>query len=495
MTKERTQPERENPYRLLPSVDEVLQDPEVASRLDVVGRELGLGLLQETLDAWRGEIRAGELDAAGLRERLADGGLRRALARRLLKDHKSGMTRLVNATGVILNTGLGRAPVHPEAAAAMEAAARSYVVLEVERFSGARNRRDDRLSVLLSRLTGAEAGIAVNNNAAAVVLTLSTFAAGKNVVVSRGELVEIGGSFRLPDVMERAGVHLAAVGTTNRTRIGDYREAAGGAGLLLKVHTSNYRVVGFTEEVGEAELAALGHELSIPTALDLGSGLLEPARATPLAGRLGQEPLVLDAVETGVDVVMFSGDKLLGGPQAGLLVGKREAIERLRKNPLYRALRLDKVAIAGLERTCELYLEGRGDEIPSRARMIAGESELELDAERVALNLRALDAGFETEVVVTEAQPGSGSAPTVTLPSRGVAVSHPELGPDQLAARLRAAEPPVFARITDGKLLLDMRTLLSGDVERLTRAFAQTQLTDEQADFLDATRGSKARWD
>ena len=395
-----------------------------------------------------------------------------ALAARVRREEKSGLVRVVNATGVVLHTGLGRAPVHPEAAAAMERVARAYAVLEVDRASGRRNRRDDRLSVLLGRLTGAEAGIAVNNNAAAVVLTLSTFASGRAVVVSRGELVEIGGSFRLPDVMERAGVRLAAVGTTNRTRAADYRQAAAetDVGLLLKVHTSNYRVVGFTEEVEERELAALGQELGVPTALDLGSGLLDPEGAQPLAGMLGQEPLVLAAVASGVDVVMFSGDKLLGGPQAGLMVGKRDAIERLRKNALYRALRQDKVALAGLERTLELVLEGRGDEIPARAMMIAPLEELAERAGRVVAALEALP-GFGARAVDTEAQPGSGSAPTVMLPSRGVAATHARLSPDELAARLRAGEPSVFARIADDRLMLDMRTLLPGDEQLLIEAF------------------------
>ena len=465
-------PQQANPFRMLPSVEEVLQDVDVARFVAGVGREVVVGFIQEVLDAWRDEIRAGTLDAAGLAARLEGGGLLGTLAERVRGEEGSGLVRVVNATGVVLHTGLGRAPVHAEAAEAMERTARSYGVLEVDRASGARSRRDDRLSVLVARLTGAEAAIAVNNNAAAVVLTLSTFAAGRSVVVSRGELVEIGGSFRLPDVMERAGVHLVDVGTTNRTRAVDYRKGAveHDTGLLLKVHTSNYRVVGFTEEVQERELAALGAELNIPTALDLGSGLLDPEGARPLQGLLGAEPLVLAAVDSGVDVVMFSGDKLLGGPQAGILCGKRVAIERLRKNALYRALRLDKVTIAGLERTLELYLEGRGDAIPARAMMLRGEDELDAAARALAADLAAL-GGLETEIVASTSQPGSGSAPTVQLPSRAVAVTHPSLSPDELAGALRAGEPPVFARINDGRLHLDPRTLLEGDAARVVEAF------------------------
>jgi L-seryl-tRNA(Ser) seleniumtransferase len=387
-------------------------------------------------------------------------------------EERSGLARAVNATGVVLHTGLGRAPVHPEVAARMAEAARSYVTLEIDRATGQRGRRDDRLSTLAARLTGAEAAICVNNNAAAVVLVLSTFASGRAAVVSRGELVEIGGSFRIPDVMARAGARLCEVGTTNRTRAADYRKGAveSDAGLLLKVHTSNFEVVGFTEEVGARELAALGAELGIPTAFDLGSGLLDPDGATPLAGHLGREPLVHAAVAAGVDVVTFSGDKLLGAPQAGVLVGRRATIERLRKNALYRALRLDKVAIAGLEATLELYLDGRADEIPTRAMLLADTAEITATAERIAAALGAL-GGVRAEVIEAASQPGSGSAPTIELPTRAVAVTHAGCSVDELARALRAGDPPVFARIADGRLVVDPRTLLPGDEDALVAAF------------------------
>lgn len=463
--------ETTNPYRLLPAVEEVLLDADVALFVDSVGREVVTGFVQKILDRWREEVREGTLDSEGLKERLEGGGLLGALAAFVHGEQAGGLARVVNATGVVLHTGLGRAPLHPEAAAAMEEAARSYVTVEVDRESGQRNRRDDRVSVLAGRLTGAEAGLAVNNNAAAVVLTLSTFAAGRRVVVSRGELVEIGGSFRLPDVMERAGVELAAVGTTNRTRAEDYRAAGEGAGLLFKAHTSNYRVVGFTEEVGPRELAALGQELGVLTAFDLGSGLLDPDDALPLADLLGQEPRVREAVASGVDVVMFSGDKLLGGPQAGLIVGRRAAIERLRDNPLYRAFRMDKAAIAGLERTLELYLEGRADELPARAMLTATPERLAERAGDLARQLDELD-GIEAEPVEATSQPGSGSAPTVFLPTTAVAVTHASLAVDDLAARLRSGEPAVFARIVEDRLLLDPRTLLPGDDARVLEAFA-----------------------
>ena len=462
--------EAANPYRLLPSVEEVLSLSGVRALEREIERGLLAGFVAELVARWRAEIGAGELDAAGVTERLARGDLVRSLEARVQGDRQAGLVPVINATGVVLHTGLGRASVHPEAAAAMQRAAQGYCTLEVERASGERNQRDDRLGVLLTRLTGAEAGIAVNNNAAAVLLLLNTFGAGKETILSRGELVEIGGSFRMPDVMERASTKLVEVGTTNRTRLEDYRRGVTGAtGLLIKVHTSNYRLVGFTEEVGAAELAALGRELGVPTAFDLGSGLLEPEGARALT-MLDGEPRVKDAVASGVDVVCFSGDKLLGGPQAGLIVGQQAPIAALRKNPLYRALRLDKVTIAGLEATLNLYLAGRADEIPARAMMLRTAAELRSVAQRLAQSIGALH-GFTTAVVSERSQPGSGSAPGVFLDTFAVRVSAAGLSAGELAARLRAGEPCVFARVHDGALLVDPRTLQAREEPEVVGAF------------------------
>ncbi len=427
-------------------------------------------LVADVLDRWRAEIKAGELDAGGVSERLERGDLERSVGKRVEREEKAGLVHVVNAAGVVLHTGLGRAPVHPEAAAAMGETARRYGTLEVDRFTGQRNRRDDRIAELLGRLTGAEAAIAVNNNAAAVLLLLNTFAAGRQTVVSRGECVEIGGSFRMPLVMERAGTELVEVGTTNRTRAEDFRGAVGErTGLFLKVHTSNYRVVGFTEELDTNGLAALGAELGVTTAFDLGSGLLETEGAEPLDA-MRDEPLVREAIASGVDVVCFSGDKLFGGPQAGFLVGSPAAISALRSNPMYRALRLDKVTIAGIERTLELYLDGRGDEIPTRAMLRRSSAELLPEARALADELARFD-GVHTEVVEDASQPGSGSAPDVFLPTPVVVVSVASMSAAALASALRHGEPPVFARIKDDRLLLDPRTLLEGDRERLIDAF------------------------
>ena len=466
----------DNPYRLLPSVEEVLAAEPVRALLKHAPRDLIVGFIQGILADWRGEIGRGLLGAEELARRVAEGGLVETLRGALHREAGSGIQPAINATGVVLHTGLGRAPVHPEVAQAMARVAGGYCVLEVDRWSGKRNERDGRLSELLRRLTGAEAGIAVNNNAAAVLMTLNTFAADRSTVVSRGELVEIGGSFRMPDVMERAGTRLIEVGTTNRTRLGDFRSAVeehppGTIGLFYKVHESNFRVVGFTATVEPAELAELGRELGVASAYDLGSGLIDPVGATPLAPLLGDEPLVRPAVESGIEVVSFSGDKLLGGPQAGLLVGKRAAIRELRRNPLYRALRCDKVTLAGLEKTLELLLAGRGDEIPTRAMMIAGQDRMRAEAQDLHRQLGAL-AGVQTDIMESESQPGSGSAPGVFLPTWVVRLSIEGLAAGELARRLRAGDPPVFVRIADDFVLLDPRTLLGNDKQDLFRAIA-----------------------
>ena len=460
-------------FRRLPSMDESLRDPRGQALSRRAPRELVQECVERELASWREEIKRGALSGAELDARVESGALFARAGARLERELGRGVVRAVNASGVVLNTGLGRAPVHPEVAEAMRVAAESYCVLEVDRSSGERNQRDDYLSDLLRRLTGAEAAIGVNNNAGAVLLVFNTFAQGRRALVSRGELVEIGGSFRVPSVMERAGAELVEVGTTNRTRIADYAAAIDArTGLMIKVHTSNFRVVGFTEEASADELAALGRERNVTTAFDLGSGLIERAGLEPLAPLLGGEPLLSDAVRSGVDVVTFSGDKLIGAPQAGLLVGRAAAIAKLRKNPLYRALRLDKVALAGLEKTFELLLAGRGNEIPARAMLVATAGELRPRADELARLLLAL-GGLACEVVEEGSQPGSGSAPGVLLPTFSVRVVHARLSASALAARLRAATPPVFARVQADAVLLDPRTLLPGDVERLVAAFRQ----------------------
>ncbi|MHC4264211.1 MAG: L-seryl-tRNA(Sec) selenium transferase, partial [Planctomycetota bacterium] len=344
-----------NPYRALPSVDALLETEAAGALMPEFGRAQVRALLQGILDAWRERIRTEGLDGPAVEAELQAGAILRDLAGRAAVERRAGLRPVINVSGVVLNTGLGRAPVHPEVAEVMARAAAGYCTLEVDRSSGRRNQRDARAGALVAQLVGAEAAICVNNCAAAVLLTLGALAGGgRGVALSRGELVEIGGSFRMPDVMRRAGARLVEVGTTNRTRVGDYARALGDprldVSLLLKVHTSNYRVVGFTEEASLEELVELGRERDVPVAYDLGSGRFEAESLTEL-GALDDELPVARAMQSGVDLLMFSGDKLFGGPQAGLIAGSADAIRRLRADPVYRAVRLDKVALAGLERT------------------------------------------------------------------------------------------------------------------------------------------------
>ena len=461
-----------NAYRLLPSVEEALGREDVQAHASAVPRALLVRFVQDRLEFLRSGIRAQELDHDAVEAAVANFGA--AVGERVRRERKSGVLRAVNATGVVLHTGLGRAPMHPEVADAMGRAAGGYCILEVDRMTGQRNQRDGRLSELVCRLVGGEAAIAVNNNAAAVLLTLNTFAAGRETIVSRGECVEIGGSFRMPTVMERAGTRLVEVGTTNRTRVDDFRAAVGeNTGLLLKVHTSNFKVVGFTEEVESEALGSLGRELGVRTAFDVGSGRVEREDAAPLhhAG-LEAEPLVAEAVASGVDVVMFSGDKLFGGPQAGILVGRREAIKELRSNAMYRALRLDKVSLAGLEHTLQLYLDGRADEVPSRAALLADPERLRSDAARLAEGIQALP-GFSARVDTDGSQPGSGSAPGVLIETTVVRVRCGNLSTGALSERLRLADPPIFARIHDDELAFDLRALLPGELEEILAVMAK----------------------
>ena len=374
--------------------------------------------------------------------------------------------RVINATGIVLHTNLGRAPLALGAAEAVAAAASRYVDLELDLETG---RRGDRLAAVsdkLARLSGAEAAFAVNNNAAAVLLVLNTLALGRQVVVSRGELVEIGGSFRVPEIMERSGVVLVEVGATNRTHLADYERAIGDeTALLLKVHRSNFEQRGFVSEVGLSELSELGRRRGLPVVEDLGSGTLVQIPGLPAeawaSGRLRQ----------GADLVCFSGDKLLGGPQAGILLGRTDLVDALRRNPLARALRLDKLGLAALDWTLNAYLDGRAErDIPVLALLTAPLERLERRAQRLAERLeKAVGARASFRGLAEPGLVGGGSLPGFELPGVAVAV-RAEGGAQRLAERLRQAPVPVLARIHDDELLLDVRTLLDGDEIELEAA-------------------------
>jgi len=369
-----------------------------------------------------------------------------------------GLTRVINATGVVLHTGLGRAPLPDQAARAAASAGRTYGDLEVDRETGKRAARTTRAEGLLCALTGAEAAFVVNNNAAAVLLVLAGLARRKEVLVSRGELIEIGGEFRLPDIMAASGAKLVEVGTTNRTRLADYRAALSPrTGLILKVQPSNYRVVGFAHAASGSDLASLAHGHGIPFAHDLGSGLLDRFPGVPQ-----DEPAVTEALAQGADAVCFSGDKLLGGPQAGIVVGRAEAVGRLRRNPLARAVRVDKMQVAALEAVLRLYaVKGRGA-LPVW-RM------LDAPATGIRERARALASRMDgAEPRPTETVVGGGSMPGYAIPSWALAVSAD--APERLAARLRTGNPSVFCRVEDGNLLFDLRTVDPADDDRLARS-------------------------
>lgn len=374
---------------------------------------------------------------------------------------------VINATGTVLHTNLGRAPLSESALLAVQNAA-GYCNLELNLQDGRRGSRHDHVEKLLVQLTGAEAACVVNNNAAAVLLCLSTVAAGKNVIVSRGELVEIGGSFRIPEVMAAGGARLVEVGTTNKTYLRDYRNAIDeNTALLLKVHTSNYKIVGFTASVDSEELVALGREYGLPVMEDLGSGLFIDLSAHGLE----KEPLVTERVAAGLDLVTMSGDKLLGGPQAGLILGKKDLVERIKKNPLMRALRPDKLTLAALEATLKIYLCGDPlAEIPVLSMLTVPLGTLERRARRLAEKLRAGGGGLLSVTVREDfSYVGGGAMPLTKLPTFVMAVKHKSMPVSAWAEKLRLAKPALVGRIQDDFLLLDPRTFKESQEEEVVR--------------------------
>jgi len=387
-----------------------------------------------------------------------------------IDDRSRGLLRrVVNATGVLLHTNLGRAPLAARAQARLFDACAGYSSLELDLGSGRRRSRLEAIRRLIPAVTGAEAGMAVHNNAAAVYLALTALAGGREVLVSRGHLVEIGGSFRLPDIMAASGARLVEVGSTNRTRLSDYeRGRSRETALVLKVHPSNFRMVGFTEEVSTKDLAAWAESHGLPLLHDVGSGALRQH------GRLAfDEPLVQDSLEAGAHLVCFSGDKLLGGPQAGILAGRRELVEGLARHPVARVVRLDKSLLAALEATLEIYLDAPA-ELPRRIPLLGlldrGREDVAEMAEALARALReALGEGWAMDIVETTGEVGGGSLPGVSLASKAVGLKHPDWTVDQIARALRRSDPPVVGRIERDRFLLDVRALLPGDETLVAR--------------------------
>jgi L-seryl-tRNA(Ser) seleniumtransferase len=465
-------------FQKLPSTDELLRQPDMQALIEREGHSAVTESIRAVLARLRQqigqELAAGQLDEKSLD--LALGGVSTAIERQLRQSLGYSLRPLVNATGVILHTNLGRAPLAASAIDQVRATASAYSNLEFDLSKGERGKRDVHVDRLFQKLLHrnadragdfVEAGhnaaavstIVVNNNAAAVLLGLNSLAEGGEVIVSRGELVEIGGSFRIPDVMSKSSATLREVGTTNRTRIADYERAINDrTRLLLRVHRSNFEITGFTEQPGLDELVALARRRNLPLMEDLGSGALFDLRSVGITG----EPGVLDSLRTGVDIVTYSGDKLLGGPQAGLISGRADLVARMRSNSLFRALRVDKLTYAALEATLLAYVKRDHDAVPVLRMMRLSKDEIARRAGKIVSKVESgasKSARLKMELLDGESVIGGGAAPSAVLPTRLIALTHADLSADELSARLRASSPPIIARVEEGRVLLDLRTV------------------------------------
>ena len=465
-------------FQKLPSTDEVLRRPEMQALTQREGHAAVAESIRAVLARLRQEIAWGEFDEKALT--LAVGGLSAAVERELRQSLSYSLLPLINATGVILHTNLGRAPLAAAALERVQATAGAYSNLEFDLATGERGKRDVHVDRLFRKLLADESveghsvdgvsTIVVNNNAAAVLLALNSLAEGGEVIVSRGELVEIGGSFRIPDVMSKSNATLREVGTTNRTRIDDYERAINECTrLLLRVHRSNFEISGFTAQPGLEELVALALRRNLPLMEDLGSGALFDLRSVGING----EPGVLDSLRLGVDIVTYSGDKLLGGPQAGLISGRADLVARMRSNSLFRALRVDKLTYAALEATLLAYVKRDHDAVPVLRMMRVSKDEIGRRAEEIVSAIGP-DQGkhLKLELVDGESVIGGGAAPSAVLPTRLIALTHGELSADELCARLRANVPGIIARVEEGRVLLDLRTVFPEQDANLTAALA-----------------------
>jgi L-seryl-tRNA(Ser) seleniumtransferase len=451
-------------FRVIPSIEVVRQRPAAQSLALQFGDAAVLGALRASTSALREQLAGGVTPVTSTGDDAVH-WIERDAAARLHRTTAPSLRSVINATGVIVHTNLGRAPLSPAALARLVEIGAGYTNLEYDVAAGRRGSRDTHAESLLCRLTGAESAVVVNNCAAATMLALSALARGREVVISRAELVEIGGGFRVPDIMAQSGARLREVGTTNRTRIGDYALAIGDrTGALLRVHPSNFRIEGFTERATLADLVALARRFSLPLIEDLGSGHCASASANLAV--LEAEPSVQQSVAAGVDVVCFSGDKLLGGPQAGVIVGRAQWVSALRKHPPMRALRVDKLTYAALEATLAEHLADRAQDTVPVLRM-AGLAPEAIGARADALAAALRAAGLTVSVIDGYSTIGGGSAPGSALPTRLVAVTHPTLSPDAFETALRALDPPVIARIEDDSVRLDLRTVGPDDDQRL----------------------------
>jgi L-seryl-tRNA(Ser) seleniumtransferase len=456
--------------RRIPSLDAILREPAAEALVREYGRQAVVAAGRAALDELRAKIQPA--DSAESLPDLSPGALIERLKDRLCEKFRPSLGPAVNATGIIMHSGLGRAVLSEDAAEALLAVAHGYSTLALDLETGRRTSRDRHVEGLLRELTGAEAATVANNNAAATVLILNTLARGKEVVVSRGQLVEIGGSFRMPDVMKTSGAILREVGTTNKTHLRDYEEAlTESTGAILRVHHSNYRIVGFAEEPGIEELVELGRAKNVPVVDDLGSGALVDLKDFGLAA----EPMVQASVRAGADIACFSGDKLIGGPQSGIIVGRTEYIQKIKKNPLARAFRCGKLSLSALEATLKLFLapDALRERHPIYRMLSLTPDELGRRAKKLASSLRkSLPPDVRLIVEGSGSQVGSGAVPVETIPTKVLAVSAPSLSPDNLAARLRRFNPPIFARISKDAVLFDFRTIQPEEDVLVERALA-----------------------
>jgi len=457
--------------RSLPSVDQLLRTETAVSLRKLVGLSQLTALARIVTDEMRAKIQASEMSNGDTRETLllqAEQRLKEVGA----QESKTGIRRVINATGVILHTNLGRAPLSQAARAAVAGAAAGYCTLEYDAVSGSRGRRGARVEELLIELTGAEDALVVNNCAAAALLILSVLAGDGETLVSRGELVEIGGDFRVPDVMSNSGTQMIEVGTTNRTHLDDYRRAiTEGTRLIMRVHPSNYRIVGFTTSPSLSELAQLAHDQKLGLFEDAGSGVL-----TDLGPyELGNEPVISDCISEGADVVSFSGDKLLGSTQAGLIVGRREIVNGLRRHSLYRALRVDKLTLAALEATLESHRRGTAlQDVPALHMLSLRREEIELRAKDLteSLSQRSPNSGIIIAIREGKSAVGGGSGPATHPATVLISLQHASLSAEEIQRRLRLSSPPVIARIAGGRVLIDLRTVAPEEEPELIDAIS-----------------------
>jgi L-seryl-tRNA(Ser) seleniumtransferase len=467
-----SQKERSQLLRKIPKVGELLAAREVKELLTIHPVEVVREGIRNGLERLRQTIQSTAKAEDITNETFTLSRLLPLFQEEIAKQVSPHLRRAINATGVVIHTNLGRSPLSERALRAVEEVSKGYSNLEYDLAKGVRGSRYAHVEEILLRLSGAEGGIVVNNNAGAVLLALNTLAVGREVIVSRGELVEIGGAFRIPDVMARSGAVLREVGTTNRTHLRDYEEAINdNTALLLKVHTSNYRVVGFTAEVSLEELVRLGTKYNRPVLNDLGSGCLIDLSVYGLE----KEPTVQEAIQAGADVVTFSGDKLLGGPQAGIILGKKELIDGIKANPLNRALRIDKLTLAALESTLIAYLSEGGaiQEIPTLRMLTIPSEDLRKWAKRLERLLKGATNRASIEMIKENSQVGGGSLPLQNLPTWAVAVKPHKARVEALEAELRNQDPPIVARISDDRIILDLRTIHADELRTVAQGMTQ----------------------